>query len=65
VAIVKSETVIGWYRKGFLQFWTWKVRRGNPGRPCVARELRDLVSVAHEPATATKTKANAHLEMGF
>jgi hypothetical protein len=42
LAIVKPETVIGWYRKGFLVFWIWKVRRGNPGCPCVSRELRDL-----------------------
>jgi hypothetical protein len=24
-------------------FWTWKVRRGRPGRPLVAREVRDLI----------------------
>lgn len=34
----------------FLVFWTWKDRRGNPGRPRVSRELRDLGSVAHEPS---------------
>ena len=33
LAIVKPETVIGWYRKRFLVFRTWKVPRGNPGRP--------------------------------
>ena len=31
--IVKSETVIGWYRKGFKLFWTWKSRRRGSGRP--------------------------------
>jgi hypothetical protein len=56
LAIVKPEKVIGWYRQGFLQFWIRKVRRGNPGRPRVSRELRDLGSVAHEPATATKNQ---------
>src|SRR3954471_4609604 len=24
--IVRPETVIGWHRKGFQLFWTWKVR---------------------------------------
>jgi hypothetical protein len=33
LVIVKPETVIGWHRKGFRLFWTWKVRHGQPGRP--------------------------------
>src|SRR5881394_678502 len=32
LVIVKPETVIGWHRKGFRVFWTWKVRHGQPGR---------------------------------
>jgi putative transposase len=24
-------------------FWTWKVRRGQPGRPLIPREVRDLI----------------------
>ena len=24
-------------------FWTWKVRRGQPGRPVISREVRDLI----------------------
>ena len=43
LAIVQPETVIAWHRKGFCLFWTWKVRRGQPGRPAVCREVRDLV----------------------
>jgi hypothetical protein len=43
LAIVQPETVIGWHRKGFRLFWTWKVRRGKPGRPGVSREVRDLI----------------------
>jgi putative transposase len=43
LAMVKPETVIGWHRKGFRLFWTWKVRRGKPGRPAVSREVRDLI----------------------
>ena len=41
--IVKSETVIGWHRKGFRLFWTWKVRRGQPGRPAVPKDIRELI----------------------
>jgi hypothetical protein len=30
--IVKPETVVAWHRKGFRLFWSWKIRRGKPGR---------------------------------
>ena len=43
LVIVRPETVIGWHRKGFRLFWTWKWRRGKPGRPPVSREIRYLV----------------------
>jgi hypothetical protein len=43
LAIVQPETVIAWHRKGFRLFWTWKVRRGKPGRPAVPHEVRDLI----------------------
>ena len=43
LVIVRPETVIGWHRKGFRLFWTWKSRRGKPGRPPVSREIRYLV----------------------
>ena len=43
LAIVKPETVIAWHRAGFRLFWTWKVRRGQPGRPFISREVRDLI----------------------
>jgi putative transposase len=41
--IVKPETVVAWHRKCFRLFWTWKVRHGQPGRPVVPREVRDLI----------------------
>jgi hypothetical protein len=28
---------------GFRLFWTWKVRRGQRGRPVILREVRDLI----------------------
>ncbi len=43
LAIVKPETVLAWHRQGFRRFWTWKVRHGQPGRPALAREVRDLI----------------------
>ena len=43
LVIVKPETVIGWHRKGFRLFWTWKVRHGQPGRPPVPKEVRELI----------------------
>ena len=43
LAIVKPETVVAWHRAGFRLFWTWKVRRGQPGRPVIFREIRDLI----------------------
>src|SRR5712692_2191998 len=41
--VVKPETVIAWHRKGFRLFWTWRVRRGQPGRPSVPKNVRDLI----------------------
>src|ERR1700757_3726204 len=43
LAIVQPETVIAWHRAGFRLFWTWKIRHGQPGRPIVSREIRDLI----------------------
>ena len=43
LAIVQPETVIAWHRAGFRLFWTWKVRRGQPGRPAISHEVRDLI----------------------
>ena len=43
MVIVKPETVIGWHRKGFRLFWTWKVRHGQLGRPPVSKEIGQLI----------------------
>ncbi len=42
-AIMKPATVIGWHRKGFGLFWTWKIRRGRLGRPAVPADVRSLI----------------------
>jgi transposase InsO family protein len=41
--IMKASTVVGWHRKGFRLFWTWKIRRGKPGRPVVPKDVRELI----------------------
>jgi putative transposase len=43
LVIVKPETVIGWQRKGFRWYWRWKSRAEKSGRPCVSREIRELI----------------------
>ena len=43
LVIVKPETVIAWHRRGFRLFWTWKVRRGQSGRPAVPKHVRELI----------------------
>jgi putative transposase len=43
IFLVKAATVIGWHRKGFGLFWTWKIRCGKPGRPAVPKEVRALI----------------------
>ena len=40
LVIVKLDTLVSWHRKGFRLFWRWKSR---PGRPSLAREIRELI----------------------
>ena len=40
--VVQPETILRWHRAGFTAFWRWKSRK-RPGRPKIARELRDLI----------------------
>ena len=41
--IMKASTVIGWHRKGFRLFWTWKIRRGKPGRGTIPKDVQELI----------------------
>jgi transposase InsO family protein len=43
--IAKPETVLAWHRKGLRTFWTWRVRRGKPGRPSITLEIRNLIRI--------------------
>jgi len=40
--LVKPETVIGWHRKGFKLYWTWK-SRSRGGRARIDAEIRTLI----------------------
>ncbi|HEX2459726.1 MAG TPA: helix-turn-helix domain-containing protein, partial [Vicinamibacterales bacterium] len=40
--LVKPDTVIGWHRRGFRLFWTWKSRE-RTGRPGVPPDVRALI----------------------
>ncbi|MBW2374923.1 MAG: hypothetical protein JRF55_02885 [Deltaproteobacteria bacterium] len=49
--IVKPETVIGWHRKGFKLYWSWK-SRNRGGRPPIDAEIRTLIRrIARENPT--------------
>jgi putative transposase len=51
LVLVRPCTVISWQRKRFRDHWTRLSRRGKPGRPPVAKEIRDLIrriSVANQ-----------------
>ncbi len=43
IVIVQPETVLAWRRRKFRQHWTKLSRSGQPGRPAVPREVRDLI----------------------
>ena len=40
--VVQPDTIVRWHRSGFRAYWRWK-SCGQPGRPRVSRELRDLI----------------------
>jgi len=43
LVIVQPQTVIAWRRRKFREHWRRLIRSGKPGRPAVAREVRDLI----------------------
>ena len=42
LVIVKPNTVVGWYRRGFRLYWRWR-SRPRLGRPQITEEIRGLV----------------------
>jgi len=41
--IFSPDTLMGWHRKSFRLYWTWKSRHRPGGRPPVSLEVRDLI----------------------
>jgi len=52
--LVKPETVIGWHRKGFRLYWTWK-SRNRGGRPPIDREIRRTLARVYIAAGMTES----------
>ena len=64
--LVKPETVIGWHRKGFKLYWTWKSRTRG-GRPRIDVEIRTLIRrMARENPTWGAPRIHGELlKLGF
>jgi transposase InsO family protein len=64
--LVKPETVIGWHRKGFKLYWTWK-SRNRGGRPRIDAEIRTLIRrIARENPTWGAPRIHGELlKLGF
>jgi transposase InsO family protein len=61
--IVKPQTVIGWHRKGFELYWTWKSRHRG-GRPPIDAEIRTLIRrIATENPTWGAPRVHGELLM--
>jgi len=43
LAFVQPRTVLAWQRQWFRNYWRRFNQRGKPGRPVIAKELRDLI----------------------
>ena len=43
LAFVQPQTVLAWQRKRFRDHWRRLSQRGTPGRPAIAKDIRDLI----------------------
>ena len=64
--VVKPQTVIGWHRKGFRLYWSWK-SRNRGGRPLIDTEIRTLIRrMARENPTWGAPRIHGELlKLGF
>jgi hypothetical protein len=43
LVLVQPRTVLAWQRKRFRDHWRRLSQRGPPGRPAIAKDIRDLI----------------------
>jgi hypothetical protein len=43
LALVQPQTVIAWQHTRFRDYWRGLSQRGKPGRPAIAKEVRELI----------------------
>jgi hypothetical protein len=62
-----TGTNAGDLRKGFGLFWTWRIRRGKPGRPRVPQPVRDLIRMMsrNKPALGCTAHSRRVAETGY
>jgi hypothetical protein len=53
--VVQPDTILRWHRSGFRAYWRWK-SCGQPGRPRVSYELRDLIRQSSPFASPPRAK---------
>jgi hypothetical protein len=39
----QPRTVMAWHRQRFHEHWRWLSPQGKPGRPAIAKEVRELI----------------------
>ena len=57
--LVKPETVIGWHRKGFKLYWSWKSRNRGGGPPIDAQIRKLIRRMARENLCLLRTPSTA------
>jgi transposase InsO family protein len=64
--IVKPETVIGWHRRGWRLYWTWR-SKARIGRPRLSTEVRELIAEMAEanPLWGTEHIRGELLKLGI
>ena len=64
--LVKPQTVIGWHRRGFKLYWSWK-SRNRGGRPPIDAQIRTLIRrIAGENPTWGAPRIHGELlKLGF
>src|SRR5215471_2065450 len=59
LTFVQPRTVIAWQQKRFRDHWRRLSQSGKPGRPAIAREVRELIQDAQFLAVCRRSKVVA------